>query len=345
VLLFIALLVDVMSKIMTESLPMEAVPASPKIGLNPTDGQNRPRKSIWRVLLPYLLILPTFTLVFIFTLWPTGQSVISSLYRPPLTVRQQEQFVGLQNYVDLFDAENTTRPDISSTFPKVLVNTLVFTFATVAICVPLAFAFALLLNRKLRRLGLWRFSLFYPSLLPLIGAASIWAFLFADTIGLTNTVLRSFGIPTVKWIGLPGVTLFSVIIVIVWKQVGYFMIFYLAGLQSIPREIYEAAELEGANGWQQTLYLTIPLLRRTTLFILVIASTYGFQMVEQLQALGLGGPNDTSNLILYYIFQKFSEPRNWGYVNAMTVVLLVILMVFTAANFYFFEWRRLKNDD
>jgi sn-glycerol 3-phosphate transport system permease protein len=295
-------------------------------------------------LFPYFLVAPTLIFVLLFTLLPTAQSVTGSLYRPPLTVKQQPAFIGLQNYVDLFDKTNTTRPDISDAFPKILLNTLVFTFATVIVSVPLAFAAALLLNRKLKWLGLWRFSLFYPALLPVIGAASIWSFLYADNIGLINTMLKSFGLGGVKWIGLPGMTLVSVIIVICWKQIGYYMIFYLAGLQSIPRDIYEAADLEGANTWQQIRYITLPLLNRTTLFILVVAVTGGFQTVEQLQALGMGGPNESSNLMLYYIFQKFSEPRNLGYVNAITVILLLMLMIFTVANFYFFEWRRIKDD-
>lgn len=295
-------------------------------------------------LFPYFLIAPTLIMVFLFTLFPTVQSVTGSLYRAPLTARQQSTFVGLQNYVDLFDPVNSTRPDISDSFPKILVNTIVFTLATVVVSVPLAFIAAILLNRKLRWLGLWRFSLFYPALLPVIGAASIWSFLYADNIGLINTVLKSFGMTTVKWIGLPGMTLISVIIVICWKQVGYYMIFYLAGLQSIPRDIFEAADLEGANTWQQIRYITLPLLNRTTLFILVVAITGGFQTVEQLQALGQGGPNESSNLMLYFIFQKFAEPRNLGYVNAVTVILLLILMVFTVANFYFFEWRRIRDE-
>ncbi len=302
------------------------------------------RKPLTARLFPYFLVAPTLIFVLLFTLLPTFQSVTGSLYRPPLTVKQQPAYVGLQNYVDLFDDANTTRPDISDAFPKILLNTVVFTFATVLISVPLAFAVALLLNRKLKWLGLWRFSLFYPALLPIIGAASIWSFLYADNIGLINTVLKSFGLSGVKWIGLPGMTLVSVIIVICWKQVGYYMIFYLAGLQSIPRDIYEAADLEGANLWQQIRYITLPLLNRTTLFILVVAVTGGFQTVEQLQALGQGGPNESSNLMLYYIFQKFAEPRNLGYVNAITVILLLMLMVFTVANFYFFEWRRIKDD-
>ncbi len=302
------------------------------------------RKSLWSLLFPYFLVAPTLILVLMFTVLPTVQSVTGSLYRPPLTVKQQSTYVGLQNYVDLFDLSRTTRPDIAAVFSKILLNTVIFTTATVVISVPLAFLCAMLLNRKLRWLGLWRFSLFYPVLLPVIGAASIWSFVYADNIGLANTVLQSFGLSGVKWLGLPGMTLFSVIIVICWKQVGYFMIFYLAGLQNIPRDIYEAADLEGVNTWQRIRYITFPLLQRTTLFILVIAFTGGFQTVEQLQALGQGGPNESSNLMLYFIFQKFSEPRNLGYINAITVILLLMLMVFTVINFYFFEWRRVKDD-
>ncbi len=302
------------------------------------------RKSLAARLFPYLLVAPTLILVFVFTLWPTVQSVSGSLYRPPLTVKQQPTYVGAQNYVDLFDAQHTTRPDIASVFPRILLNTIVFAAATTLISVPLSFLFALLLNRKLRFLGLWRFSLFYPALLPVIGAASIWSFLYADNIGLLNTVLRSFGLGGVKWIGLQDMTLVSIIIMMCWKQVGYFMIFYLAGLQAIPRDIYEASDLDGATLWQQIRFITFPLLQRTTLFILVIAITGAFQTVEQLQALGQGNPNDQSNMLLYFIFQKIAEPRNLGYVNAITVILLLLLIVFTATNFYFFEWRRLKDD-
>ncbi len=302
------------------------------------------RKPLAARLFPYLLVAPTLLLIFLFTIWPTYQSVVGSLYRPPLTVRQQPKYIGLQNYVDLFDPAQSTRPDIASSFPMILVNTLIFTAATTIISVPLAFLFALLLNRKVRFLGIWRFSLFYPALLPVIGAASIFAFLYADNIGLANTILRSLGLPAVKWLGLPQMTLVSVIIVICWKQIGYFMIFYLAGLQGISRDIYESADLEGANTWQQIRYITAPLLQRTTLFVLVVAITGAFQTVEQLQALGQGGPNDSSNLMLYYIFQKLSDPRNLGYVNAITVILLLLLMIFTVTNFYFFEWRRVKDD-
>lgn len=287
-------------------------------------------------ILPYLLIAPTLILVVLFTIYPAVGSVVSSLYRPPRSVRDPLIFVGFQNYLDLFDPTHY----IGSTFLQVMGNTIIFALATVIVSVPLALGFALLLNRRIKRIGFYRFSLFYPALLPLIGAASIWAFLFADPIGLVNTILRSFGMRGQNWIGDPNLALFTVTAVNIWKQAGFYMIFYLAGLQNIPRDLYEAAELDGAGERQKLLYLTIPLLRRTTLFILIVSFTFGFQTVEHLQALGQGGPGDRSNLLLYFIFQSIGERRNWGYINAMTVVLVLVLMIFTVTNFLYFERRR-----
>lgn len=286
--------------------------------------------------LPYVLIAPTLILVFLFTIYPAVGSVVSSLYRPARNVRDPSTFVGLENYFDLFDSTHY----IGSTFLQVMGNTIIFALATVIVSIPLALGFALLLNRQIRLIGVYRFSLFYPALLPMIGAASIWAFLFADPIGLVNTILRSFGIRGQNWIGDPNIVLFTVTAVNIWKQAGFYMIFYLAGLQNIPRDLYEAAELDGAGERQKLLYLTIPLLRRTTLFILIVSFTFAFQTVEHLQALGQGGPGDRSNLLLYFIFQSIGERRNWGYINAMTVVLVLILMIFTVTNFLYFERRR-----
>lgn len=275
-----------------------------------------------------------------FTVLPATRSVVDSTMQSGRRASQPAEFVGLQNYENLFDETHY----LGSRFLRVLGNTLVFAGATVAIGVPLSLMFALLLNRKMRWLGFWRFSIFYPSLLPLIGAASIWAFLYSDSIGLFNTIFQSFGLPTINWLGDPNQVLWSIIIMNIWKQSGYYMIFYLAGLQNIPRDIYEAAALDGANGWQQFWSLTLPLLRRTTLFVLVVAFTFALQTVEQLQALNQGNPADRGNLLLYFIFQNIGERRNWGYINAMTVVLVVIILLFTIANFFLFERREQDND-
>lgn len=296
----------------------------------------RQRSQSWTArLFPYLLVAPTLFFVFLFTLWPAAQTLTQSLYtREPRS--DEVVFVGTQNYVDLFNEAHV----IGSQFPKILGNTLIFALATVVFALPVALGLAMLLNRRIQALGLWRFSVFYPALLPLIGAASIWAFLYADTIGLINTVLRSFGLQGVNWLGDPNIVLLSVIIVNIWIQSGYYMLFYLGGLQGISKDIYEAGALDGASGVQTFFYLTLPLLRRTTLFILVIMFTFAFQTVEQLQVLGQGNPNNRANLLLYYIFQNRSEDLNFGHVYAMTVILTVIVLVFTVSNFVYFERGR-----
>ncbi len=296
----------------------------------------RTRSALWPRLLPYFMILPTLIGVIIFTLLPATRSVVDSLYRPPRIAKDEPVFVGLQNYVDLFDPQN----HIGGRFSRIFGNTVIFAGADVAISVPLGLLLALALNRRIRARGFWRFSLFYPTLLPLIGAASIWAFMYSSTVGLINAVMRSFGQAGVDWLGNPDQVLWSIIFVDIWKQAGYHMIFFLAGLQNIPRDFYEAADLDGANAVQQLRYLTLPLLRRTFLFVLVVALALSFQTVEQLGALGQGNPGDRGNLLLYFIFQNIGERRNWGYVNAMSVLLAAILLIFTISNFVAFERSR-----
>lgn len=293
------------------------------------------QERLWRFAFPYLLIAPTMIFVVLFTLYPAVKTIQDSFYEPARKASEPAVYVGLQNYVDLFNPTHY----LGSRFTRVLVNTLVFSFGTVVISVPLALLMAILLNRKVRGVGFWRFSVFYPALLPMIGAASLWAFLYSNQIGLINTVLRGFGVAGVNWLGDPNTILASVIFVNVWKQSGYFMLFYLAGLQNIPHDLYEAADLDGANLWQQFRFLTLPLLRRSTLFVLIIALTFAFQTVEQLQALNQGNPADRGNLMLYFIYQNIQERRNWGYVNAMTVILVGILLIFTVSNLIISERR------
>ena len=283
-----------------------------------------------------MLVAPTLILVLMFNVVPAFRTVNDSLYKPARGLNaagKAPDFVGLQNFREIFDESHY----MGGRFLRTFRNTIVFALATVIIGVPLGLLLALLLNHKQPLLGLWRFAVFYPSLLPLIGAASIWSFIFSDSIGLANAVLKSLGHPGLNWLGDRNLVLLSVLIVNIWKQAGYFMIFFLAGLQNIPRDIYESSSLDGAGAFQQFALLTLPLLRRTLLFVIVISFIFAFQTVEQLQALGEGGPNDSANLLLYLIFQNISERRNWGYVNAMTIVLIGVVLTFTLSNFLIFE--------
>ena len=285
--------------------------------------------------LPYLLVAPTLLFITMFTLRPAVQALWDSVHTQP-RANQPFEYVGSQNYEDLFNE----RHFIGRQYVKILRNTFTFTAGTLVVSLPLALLLAMLLDRKIRALGFWRFCVFYPVLLPMIGGATIWAFLFSDSIGLLNTILRSFKLGSVPWLLDPDTVLPSVIVVNIWKQTGYFMLFYLAGLQGIPRDIFEAAELDGAGLFRKFWNLTLPLLRRTTLFLLIIGVTSGFQTVEQLEVMGRGNPANKSNMLLYYIFQLRNEKLNAGHVAAMTVILALILLIFTSSNFFLFERGR-----
>src|SRR5258708_23035747 len=197
------------------------------------------RKRRRAYVLPYLLLLPTVILIVSFTVWPTISAVIQSTFRL-VGAQKNPQFVGLANYTDLFNAN----VDIGQVFPQVLSNTLIFAVVTVSVSVLLAFILALLLNQKLKGMALFRFAFFYPVLMPMIGAASMFAFIYADQIGLANVILGSLHLPTPKWIG-SDLTFIAVMIAVIWKQVGFYMIIYLAGLQNLPDDVYEAARLDG----------------------------------------------------------------------------------------------------
>lgn len=290
-------------------------------------------------LLPYLFLAPTLLVVIVFTIYPAISTVVNSFYEPGRRADAPFAFVGLDNYLDLFDKTHY----LGSRFSQVMGNTFYFSGITILVGMALAFLLALLLNRKIKGLWLWRFAIIYPLFLPTIGAASFWAFHYSDTVGLINTVLRDFNLPTVNWLGDPSVVLLSITVVNIWKQTGYYTIFYLTGLQNIPKDIYEAADLDGADYWQQLLFITIPLLRRSTLFISTIGFIFAFQTVEQLQVLNMGNPADRGNLLMYFIFQNIPERRNYGYINAMTVILILILLIFTISNFYFSESGKEEN--
>ncbi len=277
--------------------------------------------------LPYLLILPTLFFVGLFTVWPTLSSLIHSLYRQKLNIAKYREpsFVGLGNFISLFT---------DSTFYTVLLNTALYILGSVLPAVILGFLFAILINRKLKGIGFARLFLFHPTVLPMVSVATIWLFLFTPDYGLFNTILGFFGYHGPQnWTGNPNLALLSVIIVSVWKNAGFYMVFYLAGLQNLPGQVYEAATLDGAGPLTTTLRITLPLLRRTTLFVTTIAFIGAFQTVDHVFVLTQGGPSDASNILLYYLWQVRFQYLDVGKASAITIVLIILLLIFTVSNF------------
>jgi sn-glycerol 3-phosphate transport system permease protein len=237
--------------------------------------------------------------------------------------------VGLENYIELFkDPE----------FLNVIRNTLIYVLGVVPLSVVTAFLFAELVNKKMKGIGFVRLALFHPSILPLVSAATIWMFLFTPDYGLFNSALRLFGYSGPEnWTANPSLALISVMIVAFWKNAGFYMIFYLAGLQNLPQSVYEAARLEGAGPIRTAVSITLPLLKRTTLFVSTIAFITAFQAVDHVFVLTGGGPSNKSAILLFYLWQERFEKLDVGQSSALTVILILILLLFTVSNFLISE--------
>lgn len=286
------------------------------------------RRRRWHVR-PYLFLLPSLAFLATFTYYPILSSLEMSLYRVTATA-QHPTFVGLANYAGLAS---------DPIFGQVLRNSAEFLVGTVPVTVALALALALLLNRTHVLTTPFRTAFFYPALLPLVGAASIWLFVYTPGYGLIDVYLRSIVRGGVNWLGSPALALPAVMILTIWKNAGYYMLFYLAGLQTIPAELYEAGRLEGASGWQQFRAITLPLLAPTTLFVLVIASINAFQSVDQIWLMTGGGPDNATNLLLFYVYQMAFMFFDLGKAAALTVFLLAVLMAIAALSFGLLERR------
>ncbi len=277
--------------------------------------------------LPYILILPTAIFVALFTAWPVLLSTYQSFFRQRMNIARfrEPTFVGIQNYIDLFNDQY---------FLLVIKNTLSYILGTVPISIILALFFALMVNRKVRNVGLLRLAFFHPMFLPMVSAATIWLFFFTPNYGLFNSTLRFFGYSGAEnWTGNPNLALLSVIIVAIWKNSGYYMIFYLAGIQNLPSDVYEAAALDGANSWQTLWKITFPLLRRTTVFITIIAFIDSFRTIDHIFVLTSGGPSRASSLLLFELWKQRFENQDIGISAAITVVFVIILLFFTITNF------------
>lgn len=276
---------------------------------------------------PYLLLLPALILLAVFTLYPMIASGYMALFKANLAY-PEPVFNGLGNFKDLFASE---------TFRKVMKNTVLFALGTIPFSVLLALFFAVQLNRKMAGVSLLRAAFFYPTMLPLVSAASIWSFMYNPHYGLVNVMITFFGGTGQNWLGLPHLALPAIMFVSIWKDAGYFMIFYLAGLQNLPADVFEAAELDGASRWQQFWRITFPLLTPTTLFVATISFINAFKTVDQIFIMTGGGPDNASNLLLYHIFELTFSFWDKGMGAAASVVLILFLLAAAVFNHFYVD--------
>ncbi len=277
----------------------------------------------------WILLSPAAILLTTFAFYPSLATLWSSLFSRK-TRRKPSEFVGGENYTDLF---------ADPTFWKVVTNNLIYAGATIPISIAIALAMALWANSKIPARGFVRTAYFTPTVLPMIAAANLWLFFYTPGLGVLDQLGGLFGLPSINWLGQPETALWAVIIVTIWKEAGFFMIFYLAALQTIPEDLKEAADIEGCSRWTYTRRIVLPLLMPTTLFIMVNALINSVKLIDHLFILTKGGPNDASKLILYYIWEMAFAFFDAPHAAAMTILVLVVLGVVAGIKFTILDKR------
>lgn len=282
-----------------------------------------------RTIYGWLLLTPAAILLIAFTHYPTVATVFDSLFSKGSAIRPS-RFIGLGNYERMMG---------DPIFWKVLANNAWFAAGTIPTSIALAILMALLVNRSLPGRSLVRMAYFTPTILPMIAVANIWLFFYTPDIGLIDQIAAWFGFPGHNWLGDPATVLPAIMVMTVWKEAGFFMIFYLAALQNIPPELEEAARLEGTPRWTYFCRVLFPLLMPTTLFVLINAVLNSFKLVDHLFVLTKGGPDNASNLLLYYIFESAFSYFDTNFAAALTVVLLLILALLALLQFFLLDKR------
>jgi len=278
--------------------------------------KRRSRARLARRAWPYLLLAPSLLLLVAFTYLPIVRVAWESLHDKTHGATTT-LFVGLRNYSDLF---------ADKAFVQAVINNLVYAAGTVPASMALALLFALALQRSGRVNAVMRALLLFPSMVPLVAAASLFFFIFLPGVGLFDYYLGKLGIRGANWLGDPDVALWSLIGITIWKNAGYYMLFYLAGLQTLPGDVLEAATIDGANGWQRLRHVIVPLLAPTTSFVLVIALINVLTQVDHVIVLTKGGPSNSTKLVLYYIFEQAHENFAYGRAAAASVISVSVLL-------------------
>jgi multiple sugar transport system permease protein len=269
----------------------------------------------------YLFIAPTVILFLIFTVFASGFSFHISFHEWNI-LEPDKIYVGLENYARLLTDRR---------FHQAVLNTVYYTAGAVPLTMIAGLCIALLLNTKIRLRGVFRTLYYIPTITPLVVSSIIWKWVYQGDYGLLNYYLMQLGIirEPLLWLADPNLAMPAVILMSIWGGAGYHMVIYLAGLQAIPEEFYDAAKVDGANGWQRLFYVTIPLLKPTTLFLFITSLIGSFQVFTQIYIMTSGGPLNRTSTIGYYLYDKAFRDFDMGYASAIAYALFAMIFVFT----------------
>lgn len=271
-----------------------------------------------------LFILPALIPLIVFWIYPMLYSAWISFTNWDFMMTKYD-FVFLKNYRSLFR---------DSRFYNALWNTVIFTIGTLVPTIVGGLFLALLLRKNFRGSGIFKFILFSPWITPSVAISIVWMWIFQPNDGLANMILGLFHLPALKWISSSDTAMLSVIIVTVWKSIGYAMIFYLSALEKVPGELYEASSMDGAKKWQQFRDMTLPLISPTTFFLVIITMVNSLQAYDQIQILTQGGPSSSTRTLLYMYYQLGFQEFNMGKATAVAVVMIFITVALSVIQFF-----------
>ena len=281
-------------------------------------------KSLRESLVAYSFIAPNFIGFCVFTLVPMIFAI--GLAFCDWDGVHPVEFIGLQNFIDLLDDE---------TFKASFVNTIVYTVGTVPLTLVCSLGMAVLLNQKVKFRNFFRTVSFFPYVASLVAVAAVWNMIFSPSMGPVNQLLASLGVENLpRWAAGKDTAMITVILFSVWKNMGYYMVIYLAGLQGTNLELNEAAELDGANKWQIFWHVILPQLRPTTFFVIIMLTISSFKVYDQMYMITQGGPGNATMTLVYDIYNvAFVNTPRYGYASAISMVLFVLVLIVTIVQF------------
>jgi sn-glycerol 3-phosphate transport system permease protein len=272
---------------------------------------------------PYLLILPAMAFLITFFVYPMINLCYLSLTDWNL-IKVKKEFIGVQNYVNLFNDKE---------FIQVLVNTLIYTVIVVAIVMVSSLILAVWFNKNTRFDRFGQLAIFTPHIISLVSISMVWLWLMDPDTGLLNYILEFFGLPASSWLQSSKTALISLAIVASWQAIGYYTLIILSSLQSIPAEIYEAADLDNTGKFKRFFKITLPMISPQLFFLLIVMTIGTFKVFDTVRIMTGGGPNNATNMLVYYIYDYAFINMKMGYASAAGVVLLVISSITTLLYF------------
>lgn len=285
-----------------------------------------------KTLNPYLFLLPALIILTIIVFLPAIQAFSLSFTRYEYDLTQPPEWVGWENFQRLSE---------DKVFRQTLVNTLIYLLGVVPPLVILSLVLAIVVNQKLKGITWFRGAYYTPVVISMVVAGLAWKALYWSN-GIFNQFLLSVGLERgIPWLTSPNWAIWSVMIVTIWKGLGYYMVIYLAGLQGISPELYEAGAIDGSDGWRKHLDITIPLMRPYIFLVAVISALSATKVFEEVYLLTQGGPRNASKTVVYYLYEKAFKELDISYACTMGLVLFVFILILSIANLYLS--RRINN--